>query len=521
MKCEIGNLSVATSLLEVVITHREQTISFSAAVFGKKNFEREFDVDYSVFEQINKFWAYLPMHTQDEIFQKYSEINWLFNQYLARTELTLRLTDKVAELMDLHPFTMMYQWMFNNADINLPLQNFDTEYITSIDKPGNRERTYIKADYVNLIALAILLRVMVPIWGRYINHNKADTANAFKEFHAFKLLNKSQLLHCPAFEKLRIYIDHTVAGSEKNHAAILEGVSSVDYPTWLLALVAVKRLCIGDVRGLDTRANLVAVVHRFVTSKMSGSDVSPENTIKIKTEERGSSSEDTLSVLEAFRFKYPVSIGEVEELRLSVSNHRRFLHRLTNSKNYKLLDQCIRTSKILEQSMPKPAQIALLQWVMKPVISPGGIMHLEPHDIVRLFGVAEFVLWERGFPYLSLLLTSFTTPSTDEMQISGVGSFGAINKDLQNELNRLYPYQKTTGRKASLKETNYAITAIELVVNGLSDYTWTMSANMNQIQEVFGENATRRISLEHDIKNQLASLVVQLGNRNWNYSNEI
>lgn len=509
MRAEAINL-YSTIAPEILITNKDEELRFYASTFGRKSFK-----DFDVFGQINQYWASLPEQQQDQIFEAYKEVYQCFNLFFDRIELDNNVARKTVALLDLHDFDTMYHWLIFKSNIIIP-ESFDKEYVDSPDNTGSREQTYLRSDYMKLAALSLVLRTLVPVWGEYINATKEETGNDWKEYYAFQLISQAKLLNCDAFDKLRIYIDYNIRNEEISPNKIVIGsISSEDFPIWLLALICVRKLCVGNIERGDAKAHLVSFIFQYISQKTRGVDSNGENRIKKKYHESKNESEpqNKLSRLESYKLKQNISMGEIVELEYSVSDLRRCAYRLSPNMNDEILDSCLNSIQILNSQRLADAQINLLRWIFTPIISPNGIMYLSKQKIVDALGVAQAVLWTKNHKFLSLLISSFASKD-NEIQILSTDRKDKIDKDLVAELDRLYPYFKLFGgKKSTNKPTNQAIKSIDNLVEELSINTWIMTADDYFINEVFNKFNDRRLSIPYDIKNILATLVVELGNR--------
>lgn len=512
MKAEVIGLLSSTGAPEIKISHNGEELIFSASCYGRNSFHEEYDV----FDHINRYWETFPEDKATALFNCYREISILFSTIWARAALTSELNKKVIELMSFHKFEDLHQWVLFSPFISIP-PAFETEYVHNIDRQGSREQTYIRSDYTKLIALAMAMRTMIPIWGHYIAFTRQETGTLYKEYYAFQLLHHSEIIHSEPFKKLLVYIDRTVGEDRCNPTTITEGISSEDYTTWMLALVVVRRLAVGDIRGSDPRANMVTFIHRYVTSKMKGSDIAADSAVKPKIyDEGGSDIESKLSALERFKIKHDLSLGEIVELLFSVSDLRKTAFRLSANMTDELLQRSLKSVEQLYTQRLLDPQVMLLRWIMKPVISPRGLMYLDQATVVNTFGVLQAVLWARGHHYLALLSTSYANFGENEMFLTSSDSRQRIPKDMVAELDRIYPFHKIVGgRKSSQRPINLAVKSIETLADNLSMFTWTMTADSELITQAFGHCNTKRIPIPSDIKIKLARLVIELGNRNW------
>lgn len=513
------------SMPVVAIEHEGQEIKFSASCFGKKSFTRDntgYDNNYDVFKEINGYWAFIPKEVQDRIFSLYKDINLIFDDALDSRYLNTRLNDKVVELVNIHDFELVKNWVMFRSGIQIPI-GIKSEYQDHIDQKGSRDQTYIRTDYIELITLALILRVMVPVWGEHILNNRKESGNRFKEYYAFKLLRYTNLIKTAAYDKLRLYIDITVGEDRNNRLSIINGISSEDFPEWMLALVSIRRLCVGDISGvgMDPGATLVSSIWKFITQKTKPADSTGDNIVNVKEDtENTPDLYDKLSRLEWYKIKYRISLGEMAEMELAVSDYRRVANRLCPSMPDEILERCIASSRELMNHRLLECQLTIMRWVVKPVISARGVLYLNKELIVKLLGVTQAVLWMRGHQYLSLQCTSRVKISDNQYHVSSTESKGRLTKENLAELDRLFPYQKTpkTTKQATTikpKTTNLAVKSIDTLTDNLSMCTWIMTADEGFIADYYGSFITRRLPIDPGIRNMLAKLVIELSSRSW------
>lgn len=521
MKATIEN--VYNNLMPVVaIEHNGRILNFSASCFGKKSFLKDDmgeDSHFDVFKEINEFWSLLPFDQQTYIFDLYCQIANIFNDTLDARPLHIRLNEKVVELVDYHDFAIMRDWIKYHSAIRIP-DIIKSEYVENIDQKGSRDQTYIRSDYIDLLTIALILRTMIPIWGEHILNNRKETGNQFKEFYAFKLIRNTKLIQTPAYDKLRLYIDLAVGDDKYDYMTIISGVSSEDFPEWMLGLVSIRRLCVGDITGtssMDPRATLVSSIWKFVTQKVKSCDNKGDNTVKEKEldQSKGDLS-DKLSELERYKIKYRISLGEIQEIEYGATQYQQIAYRLCPTLPQESLSNALSTCRELLNHPIMECQLTLMRWVLKPVISPRGAMYLSKQIIVNLLGITQAVLWYRGHHYLALQSTSRAKVFDNEYYISGSDSKGRLTKENLAELDKLYPYQKlSSSKKVPAKPTNFAVRSIEILTDNLGQYSWVMTADEEFIKEGLGQYTTRILPVEHGIRNIIAKLVIELGSRQW------
>lgn len=509
----VANMMLANASPEVCISHGEEKIIFSISLFGRKNFQEEVDV----FQYINQYWASLPLPTQDKIFGIYKECQFIMDNIHHKSEQTEALTVKVTELVGMHQIDDIKSWLAFKSNVIIP-DSINTEYQHSIDNNTSREKTYIKSDYVELIAMSLVLRCMVPIWGEHISSTRKDTGTLFKEFYSFQLLSRSYLMTSAPMEKLKVYISNIASKDKHTADNTLKGISSEDFGFWLLSLVCVRRVCIGDIRGFDPKANMITFVHKYVIQKVQSTDNNFENATKEKRfDDKTPDVENKISTLERYKIKTNIAPGEIVELEFSMKDIYEVVNKLTCKVTPSDLDRAIQTSSGLLNERILDPQMMLLRWVFKPVISARGLMYLPKPMIVTALAALETVLWARGHHYLAILASSHAIISDKEMLISPVDSKMRVPKELSEKLDVLYPFTKVSGDKkdkSTPKTVNLAAKSIDNLTNNLMMFSWRSTADDAKLIQVFGSNS-RRLPIKPDIKTDLTKLVIELGERSW------
>jgi hypothetical protein len=507
---------LSSSVPEVTIEHNGVKIKFAVSVYGRATFQ---DSDYDVFHQINQFWSTIHPDEQDRVFELYSIIYDRFGRIAENEDFKEVLVDCINKLYEIHNLDRLQDWITFSSDISIP-DSFTVDYTHSVDNNTSREKTYTKSDYVKLVTLSLALRVMIPIWGEFISNIRHNTGTQFKEFYAFQLLTNTTIMHSVPMEKLKIYIEHIIGQDKYDPNKNMNNISSEDYGFWLLSLVCIRRLCTGDIRGNDVKAHLITLIYKFIIQKIRNNDSNFENQVRFKTfDDKGGSgkdSENKISVLERYKIKTNISLGEIVQLEYSMRDIPSIANKLTSKLDFAMLERSLNTShKLMDVPLLDP-QMCLLRWVFKPVISPRGLMYLPKFSIVQALGVLETVLWARGFKYLAILSTCQAVFSNDrEIVISPVDSKMRVPKELTEKLDDIYPYKRiNNNRKTVSKNTNLAAASIDTLADNLSLFSWRPTCDDSMLEEVFG-TITRKFPIKPDIKIDLTKLVIQIGERSW------
>lgn len=498
---------------EAAMEHDGEVIIWNVGLFDKMSPGTN---TYDIFEHINAFWAYQPKPTQDRIFAIYKAIRNQFDVFTPIDTLTEFLYNAVRDLLDLHAIEKVRHWVDFHSNIVLPakaglLDNIEGDN----DAQRTPERTYLKEDYRQLIALTVALRSMIPIWGEYIFRIRKETGATFKEYYSLLLLSRSSIFHSEAMEKLRVYVEHSIPPEKSKSAAIFGGLSSEDFPIWMLAQVVVRRLAVGDIRGVDPTSSLVTFIYKYIGQKTKGHDTSFIGLVKDKVVEgQGQEGETNLSKLEGYKIKQEIPAGDIATLSYYMEDPLMVAQRICPDINLDLVRVSLSTAQELEfEQIWKPQEV-LVQYVLSPVIPPRGIQHLKKALVIKAIGVTQALLWHRGYFDLAGLVSAVEQSETDEMY-SGSDSRARIPKDLLEQLDLLFPFSRKLPGKKPGKRTNPAVEAVESLCTGFSERNWRLTLPDDWVEVVTGTRGNRRYIVPHDFKIKLAALVVAIGNRSF------
>lgn len=505
--------SMATNRPEIIIEHKGIRSIWNVVNFDKRVFT---SLEHDVIKHINLFWFNMPIQKQDQVFELYNTIRNTLEYTYDTTSLTQQLLPLVNQLYTLHPIEDFEHWISwssgeNSANIIIP-DRFEIEYIDSDEKGGSREKTYTRHDYVSLVALTLQLRLMIPIWGEFIYRTKGDAGTNFKEYQAFQLLVNTSVMNSVPMLKLKTYVQSNIAKEKSKTEAVLSGIGSEDYPIWLLALVIVRRLCIGDVTGSNPVTNLVTFIFNFISQKVAGNNNSAFGQMvkEKKFEAPNASGEHNVSRTEGYKIKQSESIGDIAVIEYFMNDPINVANLLDPMLDKKLVLDCLSTCQVLQNSRLEKSQILLTQWVLANVVPPRGISHLTKPKMINAIAITQAWLWQYGHSQLSGLVSAMSSNSADEMQLSGVDSRARITREQMVILEKIYPFSTVRSSKQKTKPTNSAVQAIDLMAIGFGQRDWILTQNEQHSVITTGHKNYKRYSCPHDIKILLANLVIFL-----------
>lgn len=496
----ISSIGEKTTKMEVVIEHgKNDNVVWNVSSFDTKTMTTDFDL----FEQINAYWAQLSVEKQDNIYILFREIRRAFDEIMDSNMLTYHIKELITILYSYHQLEDIKRWVLFKSNVFIP-SVLESEYVQNSDRPGSREQTYLRDDYVNLVCLSLALRLMVPIWGEYIYRTKQINGTTFKEYHAYLLLSNTELSTCEANHKLKLYIESNIP-KELPKTAIIDGVSSEDYPIWILGLITVRRVCIGDIRGLDTtNPKLVSFLFKFISSKVKSSEGSFAGIVTDKTSESSSGSDEESggSKFEGYKIRQDITIGDKAYLEFVMNDIVTASLKVCPELDLALLDRALVTVKALENTYLNIAQVTLAKWVFKTIVSPRAFAYFNKLTVLKALAATQAILWQWDYKDLSLLVTANPIPGGDSIRVT--------NSDMKKyiaDLTLLYPYHKQTNNKTKSKIVNHAANAIELLVDKFTENDWMITADIALVTEVLGDRPSLKLVLPANIHARLASLI--------------
>ncbi|MNU19679.1 hypothetical protein D3C71_79120 [compost metagenome] len=509
-------MELLTDRSKAAMTHNGQEITWSVALLEKTSYKGEFDI----FEQINGFWKHQPAAVQDKIFDVYQRIRNVYDAtWDTSSELTRALYPLVAELFTYHELPAVRHWVDFHSTIATPETLKDT-FKESYEQPGTRERTYLKEDYRNLVVLTVALRAMVPVWGEFISLTYRENGTTLKEYYAFRLLAHANVMKSEAMERLRVYVEHSLPADKSKAAAILGGISSEDFPTWVLGLVVVRRLTVGDVRGMDPQTTLITLIYKYIHSRVKSHDNSFIGLVKEKSVEGGSSQEgeNNLSKLEGYKVKQDIPAGDIVALEYFMQDVHGLAARVCPDMDPALLQQSLTSIQALEKEQIREPQMLLTQWIMSKAVPPRGLRLVSKKQCLDAMAITQAALWHRGHLELAALVSAIAqTNDHGELQQGGVDSRARIPKETIEELHELFPYpRRPSGKSAKVgRQNSPGQVAVENMAELFSECDWRLTLPADWVAKVTNSRNNRRYYVPHDIKVKLANLVKSLGQRSF------
>lgn len=491
----------------IYVEHKDQIIEWNASEYEKGN-NKSTD---TVFRHINEYFESLSEEKQNNIWLAYVEIKELMENVFDAKRLHTLLISAITNLYKNISLEEMSYWINIKSDIKIPL-SIKNDY----DITDPVDRTYVRKDYIDLILMSLALRPVVPVWSEYNYKVKSLIGNHYKEFQSLALLRNTEIFQHKSMEKLRIFVGATTytmtdGSSDGNSiAAIVGGLGTEELPEWLLALSVVRRIAVADLDHESESGSIIANIFSYIRNSIKSLDKRFKGKIKKKENTKGED-EDNASVIEGYKIKQDQSDGDIAALSVFANNEETIVRRIEPNMDPNKLKACINAATKLGEISIQPHQIALTQWVIHPIISGRGIPHLNKTSLLNVMGIAQAILWERGYIDLAKLVLVKPFKLSDEILFGNSETKSLIPKEIMDELVRIYPYfPKLQNKQQGERKSNPAAKAIDLLTKEIIREQWHMLGPV----ELIGEDI--RMIAPVDIKSQLANFLIDRSKRTTN-----
>mgnify|MGYP001584319343 CR=1 FL=1 len=517
MKFEIAG-QTKRSFSMVSISHgneAELIINAQGYTSTKPGAMRE-DDKLELFGEMNEFMAALPEEKQLDLYNHYSRLDSVLASYGDVTNRTGNdldecLTEIARDIFTIIKYEDLREYIIKSRHMQFPSELTD-DYVTA-DKitPSYKDKTYLKAEYIDLTAAVMGLRWMIPIWGSYLPIASKEHGARWKEYKGYALLGDTSLKQSPAFERLETYIRANIKDEDFELAVVFQHLSSEEIPTYLMALAVIRKLSVSPLSYLTANDHLMKVVYNYVCGPKNRMTGVFGDEIKKKTDNEGMVDDSNGSVLDIFKMKEAVSTGELAIFELYVKDYVDAAFGIDTEIDQDRVELCVNYATSIENYDYDDAQITVCIWVMSTVLAGCVIEMFDRRTLLTAMGIAQTVLWKWNFKQLAALLTA-TPVKLEDGQKHNTPPRVDINSANMARLAAIYPYTlPSDGKRAdSGNSTNVGVRDVETVATVLLGCSWEPRCPRDLARECDRADVTRRLDPTPDLRDELAELLIQL-----------
>lgn len=467
----------------------------------------------TLFKELNEYLATWSEERQDRLWDIYVSVHAnLTNSDINTEALTQNLSELVAQIYQLATYENLKTFVYR-ADLQYPEDLSETYQEYGPRGRNYRERTYIKNEYRELVALALGLRLMIPIWGIYIQLIVGKSGNYYKEAEAVDLLDQAGVKDWPPYVRMEEYVAASVDG-EASLSTLMGGLSSDKIPEHLTSLALVRKIAVGPLSVNNDKDSLARILFNYVTGTHGRLDTRFTGSTGpiIAKRLRSNDEEDNSSVWDMLNQTQDITDGDKMTIEIYTEGVDVLIERTCPELSMSRVQQCISACSRNESRTVAPFQKALIVWVVR-TISPDARELLSKKAILRLMGLVQATLDHWGFHELAIMVSAEKLESSHEESFMPSETRNKITRDQMVILNEQYPYyRQETKRLDPNKRRNEVVKAIDEVVDQMAGHQWKPLAPRNIVEKIPVAQAMGYLYISGDIKQQLAAMIIHVNN---------
>ncbi len=472
-------------MLKMNISKSEFSLDVLSVTFQGQN-EIEIDLSdffkdqtyiHNLYTVVNDYIATLPQHSQQEIFDEFYKVyNNDYKQNFNDINYIVKLENKIAKVSELLNYNNFKLWLSHRENEILMPENIISEYIYDPDMNTTEEKTYVKREYRDLVALIIFIRMLSPLYIDYYSYIKQVTPHYYLKI--FMLFIRSEVYVSPEIEKLKRYIEvnqETLVGTGKNeHLIITAGLSDDEILDSLVSEIIFNKLITIDF--FNKKCNIVSFI--FQTIRFKGSFSTPDSmNIRSKTPITDATKED-ISYYEDYRKNSEIAIGTAAEIQHALDD----IHKQAEILGFKDFDYDAYAKELenigvfMEHRLDK-VQMFMLGWFLDRIINPRALYYIEYRKVIELLLFAKIALLQRGHHFIAMLLSSYRSDSN----YVNVIIRNTLNKTLSKKLEAHYKFMIEEGKVSNIEQT------ITEVSREITNNLWVPIGTESQLNNIINK----------------------------------
>lgn len=499
-----------------LIKHRDgRTVEFS----GQGYIKIDGDMASNQMREINKYLAWIEQKNPrriDDIFEGFVKAREAMDNYIAPQQQMEELSRAVGEIYKPVVYEEILALCNTPGWVKLP-----PDMKTTLGEDDIPEKTYLRNDYVELTALAIYVRLMVPVWAEFLIDAGKTYGTVRKEEVAMSLMYKTRIHDIAAYDRLEDYIRAQTGDKKITLSMTVDYMSTEKVPGWLRSQAIVRRLAVRDLDQavqpvvkdgvLVSCTHLVTLIFSYVNNLCTERRFS--GPIREKTPRGNAQDEDSQGVIDALMVKDKRSPRVLILDIAYLTQMERVLHDVDETAPYgKVEDMYARIAKrydgytyakhddTVELKPINRGCRALAQWLLDSHLPARSLAPIEAVHQAKALAIAACLLDHWGFPQLAALTVGIQVKRDDVYQI--------IHQLKPQEIitvNKLYPHAMYEDERTTLP-----VVGINMVADAFCEWDWDVSAAGPEILEKVPADRKGLMLCPADIRQQLVQLVVRL-----------
>jgi len=487
----------------VIVSYNNETVNFDVSAYDRRSV-----IDTpNLFREVNNFINTKSTKAQDDIFKCYKKIKDITEEIydvqimsdMLRHEITkmytlipyedvLKYTEDCVRLGEVNPGSKSAILIPPNPQIRL----------TDTDRA---ELTYLKHQIIELLAYAIYLRFMLPVWGTFMSLISEQVGNQFKEYYSFMLMKGTEATEVPPFEKLRQYADFLLEPELNKTIGVYEGFGSVGIVDFIVTLIIVRRVSLNVISTSEAPSFIVAYIFNFLRTipKAMGRTIGGS----VKDNRSSFKDENNDSVLDLLRARDNISPGEIKMQETGLEDCCEVVRNIYPDSNDEITLAFERAMQNNPNFAREDFQFSLTMMFLNSQINGPVLDYVKFDNCYRnAVVIAQSVIYQMGYPVIAALMTAVKLEGNPPLLN---GSITRLTKEVNLQLLEKFSHYRFDIKDEYDKKTNKGIiNEIESMVDEFIGHIW--EPYVPDI-EPYNLNRSSTIVIPTDIRIQLANLI--------------
>jgi len=497
--------------LEIEVAYNNVSILFNINTIINKRNKDEIDANKQ-FVLLEAYLDYKGEEFKTALMNEYIKVDEVLSDNIGRIEIMPLPYDVVNGILDLMDLEDVYHFIKNVHRYQV-MRSIPDEFDDKIIKDGHgtRVQTYIKDDYLQLIAFVQVLKSIIGPIGQFGYMNSTELGKTHNHYVLFNFITQHKISKSAPYLKLYGLVDMIIQSVSKSEDETLIRVIEKRLPSdeivvWVLSIVMMQKIAMATIVDDTDSKNVVTRAYNFVNNKLKvKGDTSNAIRSKRPMVDSESGDGDPESILESYRIISELPKGFIVEMDYYHSKIKDTPELLDVNIDKRIVgDASSFVQKLVDARLSK-AQITLLGWIFKDILDPRDLEYVKLNTILALMSVGFAYLWQHNFKYLALLLTAMKIESDDAIVINFTTNRSRVTKELKDDMDKFYPFKKIIVSSGTVnREVNLADNAINVVADEIYKHRWIFTANNEYIIEATNSMSS---NVPADLKIQLAELI--------------
>ena len=488
------------------LSHRDRVMVWPGAPYAQKPLVSP----EKWVELLNMYWRDLTDTEQCYIYDCYAKIADIVDGNLSVAESRRMVMLVASDLMVMHPEEQMLRYVKLLPYVYRPDDlRHENELELPVDKLYSRELTYTVDDYEELLIFTASMRVLAPVFCRYLPIANIEAGKIKPRVYTAMLpiVEATWLSDSTAYHKLIDYVEATLANAKGNakkeqgsSTLTMAGITDREIELLFLSSAVILRITRMEysVEGLNIVSevynrsdNLLMNLHKRVH----------EAPIRNKFLAKDSSDEGNTSTVETYQISQQVTDMVHLSIESYLSRYIAFAKLLVPTINTQLVREALKIQQSGNRTQVTSAKIYLLSVVVRKEIPYKTLRLLNLETMLKLIAVTQVVLYHRGHHLLAVMLGSDTMTSTKEY------TFKNIPTAKVKILNDMYPHYKPSER--SRKNIPIGKAYCGIISQAIQEHQYHPLAPQEMLESLPGrDNPTDVIEAPLYLRELVADLII-------------